>query len=80
MYRVDGTNDTLTLAQLEDQSLRLARALKKRYGIKPNDVISIAAKDKVVFPNRLLFKHFARADHLHGTFCRSNTPLPSSER
>lgn len=54
VYRVDGTDDTLTLAQLEDQSLRLARALKKRYGIKPNDVISIAAKDKVV--NSLLLK------------------------
>lgn len=47
VYRVDSTDETLTLAQLEDQSLRLARAIKKKYGIKPNDVISIAAQDGV---------------------------------
>ncbi|KAH6634756.1 AMP-binding enzyme domain protein [Chaetomium sp. MPI-SDFR-AT-0129] len=50
VYRVDGTDETLTLAQLEDQSLRLARALKKKYGIKPNDVISIAARDGIQYP------------------------------
>lgn len=49
VYRVDGTDEVLTLAQLEDQSLRFARALKKNYGVKPNDVISIVAKDKVSF-------------------------------
>lgn len=47
LYRVDGTDESLTLAQLEEKSRRFARALKKKYRLQPNDVVSIAAKDKV---------------------------------
>lgn len=46
VYSVDGTDETLTLAQLEEKSRRFARAIAKKYGIQPNDVVSIAAKDK----------------------------------
>jgi 4-coumarate--CoA ligase len=49
IYRVDGTDETLTLAQLEEKSRRFARAITKKYGIRPNDVVSIAAKDKVQY-------------------------------
>ncbi|KAG8426772.1 hypothetical protein J3459_007820 [Metarhizium acridum] len=34
VYRVDGTDETLTLAQLEEKSRRFARAIKKKYGIQ----------------------------------------------
>jgi 4-coumarate--CoA ligase len=44
LYRVDRTDDTLTLAQLEEQSRRLATALKENYDIGPGSVVSIYAK------------------------------------
>ena len=62
MYRVDGTDESLTLAQLEDQSLRFARAINKKYGIKPNDVVSIVAKDKVTDTPGFPSLHVSRKD------------------
>ncbi|KAJ5106940.1 AMP-binding enzyme domain protein [Penicillium angulare] len=50
LYRVDGSDETLTLAQLEEQSRRLAMAFKMNYDIEPNSVISIYAKNRIQFP------------------------------
>lgn len=47
IYRVDGTNETLTLAELEEKSRCFADSLVRTYGIKPNDVVAILARDKV---------------------------------
>ncbi|KAJ5660837.1 AMP-binding enzyme domain protein [Penicillium longicatenatum] len=50
LYRMDGTDETLTLAQLEEQSRQLGMALKNKYDIEPNDAISIYAKNRIQFP------------------------------
>jgi 4-coumarate--CoA ligase len=50
LYRVDGSDETLTLAQLEQQSRQFADAAIKRYGIRPNNVIGILARDRVNGP------------------------------
>jgi acyl-CoA synthetase (AMP-forming)/AMP-acid ligase II len=47
LYRVDGTNQTLTYAQLEKKSLQFADTIRRKYDIRPNDVVGILAKDKV---------------------------------
>jgi acyl-CoA synthetase (AMP-forming)/AMP-acid ligase II len=47
IYRVDGTEETLTLVQLEAKSRRFAVAIRDQFGIQANDVVSIYAKDKV---------------------------------
>ena len=47
LYRVDGTDQTLTYAQLEKKSLQFADAIRQRYDLKANDVVGILAKDKV---------------------------------
>lgn len=47
LYRVDGTDETLTLAQLEEKSRRFAVAIRDQFDIGPDDVVSIFAKDKV---------------------------------
>lgn len=47
IYRVDQTNTTLTLAELEEKSRRFANAIVARYDIRPNDVVGIFARDKV---------------------------------
>ena len=47
LYRVDQTGETLTLAQLEDNSRRLADAIRSVYGIMPKAVVGILAQDKV---------------------------------
>jgi 4-coumarate--CoA ligase len=47
LYRVDENGETLTLEQLEEKSLRFADVLSKKYGIKPNDVISFLADNTV---------------------------------
>ncbi len=49
IYRVDKTNKTLTLAELEDRSRRFASSIISEYDIKPNDVVAIFAKDEVLF-------------------------------
>ncbi|CAI7652327.1 unnamed protein product [Penicillium pancosmium] len=50
LYSVDGTDEQLTLAELEAQSRRLARALRSHYGIKPQDAVAIFARDKIQYP------------------------------
>jgi acyl-coenzyme A synthetase/AMP-(fatty) acid ligase len=47
LYRVDGTEQTLTYRQLEQKSRQFADAIHRRYNIEPNDVVAILAKDKV---------------------------------
>lgn len=47
IYRDDQTGMTLTLAELEEKSRRLANSIVTNYDIKPNDVVAILAKDKV---------------------------------
>lgn len=47
LYRVDNTGETLTLAELESKSRRLASVLRAEYDIMPKDVVGILAKDKV---------------------------------
>lgn len=49
IYRVNQTDITLTLAELEDKSRRFANSLVTDYDIRPNDVVAIFAKDKVRF-------------------------------
>ena len=49
IYRVDQTNKTSNLANLEDRSRRYANSMVSRYDIKPNDVVAIFAKDEVRF-------------------------------
>lgn len=51
LYRVDGTEETLTLGQLEQQSLQLARSLKTEYQIQPQDVVAIFSHDIVCLSN-----------------------------
>ncbi|OBT58561.1 hypothetical protein VE04_02241 [Pseudogymnoascus sp. 24MN13] len=50
LYRVDGSDETLTLAQLEERSEKLAKVLIASYSIKPGDVITILATDSINFP------------------------------
>lgn len=50
LYRVDGKEDTLTLGDLERKSKQFAHALRTEYDIRPGDVVSILAKDRVCFP------------------------------
>lgn len=47
LYRVDGTDETLTLEELEGKSRKFASVLIKRYAIKPNDVVAFLANNKV---------------------------------
>jgi len=47
LYRVDGTGQILTFSELEKKSLQFADAIRRRYDLKPNDVVGILAKDKV---------------------------------
>lgn len=47
IYRVDQTNETLTLAELEDMSRRFASSIVSKYNIKPNNVVAIFANDQV---------------------------------
>ena len=47
MYRVDGTNETLTLAELERKNRQLAQHLYDNFGIRAGDVVAICAKDTV---------------------------------
>ena len=47
IYRVDETDQTLTLAELEEKSRKFADSLVKKYGVQRNDVVAILAKDKV---------------------------------
>jgi 4-coumarate--CoA ligase len=47
LYSVDGSDKTLTLAQLEERSEKIAKVLINSYSIKPGDVVSILARDAV---------------------------------
>ena len=47
LYRVDNSDDTLTLAELEEKSRRFASVVTVDYGIRPGDAIAIFAADKV---------------------------------
>jgi acyl-CoA synthetase (AMP-forming)/AMP-acid ligase II len=47
LYRVDGSDETLTLGELEQKSRQFADAIRDYYDIEPNDVVAILAKDKV---------------------------------
>ncbi|EGD99277.1 AMP-binding enzyme [Trichophyton tonsurans CBS 112818] len=50
LYRVDGKEDTLTLGDLERKSKQFAHALRTEYDIRPGDVVSILAKDRIEYP------------------------------
>ncbi|ORY10766.1 AMP-binding enzyme domain-containing protein [Clohesyomyces aquaticus] len=50
LYRVDGTDETLTLAKLEVKSRKFAVAVRNQFDIRPNDVVSIFARDKIQYP------------------------------
>ncbi|KAL5366537.1 hypothetical protein BJX96DRAFT_182765 [Aspergillus floccosus] len=50
LYRVDQTEETLTLAALEEKSRRFADVLRSEYDIQPKDVVSILAKDRIQYP------------------------------
>ncbi|RHZ55714.1 hypothetical protein CDV55_101331 [Aspergillus turcosus] len=50
LYRVYGTDERLTLSEIEEKSRRLARVLSEKYKIRPNDVVSIFATDRIQYP------------------------------
>ncbi|KAB2572706.1 4-coumarate--CoA ligase 1 [Lasiodiplodia theobromae] len=50
IYRVDGSNETLTVAELERKSRQFAYALVNRYSVKPGDTIGILASDSIGYP------------------------------
>ncbi|KAE8391521.1 hypothetical protein BDV23DRAFT_182575 [Aspergillus alliaceus] len=50
LYRVDGSDETLTLGGLERKSRQFADAIREYYDIEPNDVVAILAKDKINYP------------------------------
>ncbi|KAJ3492278.1 hypothetical protein NLG97_g5443 [Lecanicillium saksenae] len=50
LYRQDGSDRTLTLAELEEQSTALAKVLIGLYSIQPGDVVAIFASDTIHFP------------------------------
>ncbi|KAF1988171.1 AMP-binding enzyme domain-containing protein [Aulographum hederae CBS 113979] len=50
MYKTDSGNRTLTLAELEHKSRQLATTLVEKYGIKPQDTVSILATDCILYP------------------------------
>ncbi|OOO09378.1 AMP-dependent synthetase and ligase [Aspergillus oryzae] len=50
LYRVDGTDETLTFEELEQKSRQFADAIREYYDIMPNDVVAILAKDKIQYP------------------------------
>lgn len=68
LYQVDGTEETLTLGQLEQRSLQLARHLKAEYQIQPQDVVAIFSHD-LVCPSA--WKQFDSPNLMS----RSNIPL-----
>lgn len=47
IYHVDGSDETLTVAELERKSRQFAYALVNRYSVKPGDTIGILASDSV---------------------------------
>lgn len=47
LYSVDGTDETLTLVELEEKSRRFASVVTVMFDIKPGDVIAIFAADTV---------------------------------
>lgn len=47
LYRMDHSDGTLTLEQLEEQSRQFASVLVTAYSIKPGDVVAILASDTV---------------------------------
>jgi 4-coumarate--CoA ligase len=47
MYRVHETQETLTLAQLEEKSRRFASVLFEKFGIGVGDVVTIFALNSV---------------------------------
>lgn len=73
LYRVDGTDESLTLRQLEQKSKQLADALRKRYDIVPNDVVAILAKDKVCDVSEVRMQRFLIGVN------RSSIPSPTTE-
>lgn len=50
VYRMDQSQQTLTLAELEAKSRRFADSIVRAYEIKPNDVVAILARDKIQYP------------------------------
>lgn len=68
LYQVDGTEETLTLGQLERQSQQLARRLKAEYQIQPQDVVAIFSHDLVCLS---AWKQFDSPNIMS----RSNIPL-----
>ncbi|EEP78118.1 conserved hypothetical protein [Uncinocarpus reesii 1704] len=50
LYRVDGKEETLTLAELERKSRQFAHALRTEYDIRPRDVVCILATDRIEYP------------------------------
>ncbi|KNG84500.1 putative 4-coumarate:CoA ligase [Aspergillus nomiae NRRL 13137] len=50
LYRVDGSDETLTFGELEQKSRQFADAIREYYDIEPNDVVAILAKDKIQYP------------------------------
>lgn len=47
LYRMDDSNETLTLEQMEEQSRQFAHVLVTTYSIKPGEVVAILASDTV---------------------------------
>ena len=47
MYRLDGTDELLTLAELERQSRQMAKHLHDHFGIRAGHVVAICAMDSV---------------------------------
>jgi 4-coumarate--CoA ligase len=47
LYRVHGTDEILTLGELEEKSRRFASVLHHKFGLKPNDVVAFLANNSV---------------------------------
>ncbi|PGH16486.1 hypothetical protein AJ80_05171 [Polytolypa hystricis UAMH7299] len=50
LYYADGTDQKLSLGELEEKSIQFGNALQAKYDIKPSDVVSIFARDSILYP------------------------------
>ncbi|KAB2572586.1 4-coumarate--CoA ligase-like 9 [Lasiodiplodia theobromae] len=50
IYRVDGSDETLTVRELEQKSRQFAHTLVDRYGVKQGDTVGILASDSIAYP------------------------------
>lgn len=73
IYKVDHSNEELTLAELEEKSRRFASVLTMLFNVAPGDVVSIFAQDSVRFSHFTSYPSHLPANIKHRFYIRSLT-------